>query len=65
MIHAEIERAVASANEQLSRVEQVKKFTLLPMVWEPGGDEFTPTMKLRRGPIDSKYAREIEALYAR
>ncbi|MDH6280650.1 AMP-dependent synthetase/ligase [Prescottella agglutinans] len=64
VIRAEIERAVASANERLSRVEQIKKFTLLPVVWEPGGDEFTPTMKLRRGPIDSKYAREIEALYA-
>ncbi|MDH6676662.1 long-chain acyl-CoA synthetase [Rhodococcus sp. LBL1] len=64
VIRTEIERAVASANEQLSRVEQVKKFTLLPVVWEPGGDEFTPTMKLRRGPIDSKYAHEIEALYA-
>lgn len=64
LVRAEIDRAVGSANDQLSRVEQVKKYTLLPVTWEPGGDEFTPTMKLRRGPIDSKYAREIEALYA-
>lgn len=63
-IRAEIERAVADANTHLSRVEQVKKFTLLADVWEPGGDEFTPTMKLRRGPIGSKYARQIDELYA-
>jgi long-subunit acyl-CoA synthetase (AMP-forming) len=32
--------------------------------WEPGGDELTPTMKLRRKPIAEKYAEEIGALYA-
>ncbi|MFC7448679.1 AMP-dependent synthetase/ligase [Rhodococcus daqingensis] len=64
VVRAEVDRAIAAANEKLSRVEQVKKFTLLSAIWEPGGDEFTPTMKLRRKPIDSKYAREIEELYA-
>ncbi|SEM40694.1 AMP-dependent synthetase/ligase [Rhodococcus maanshanensis] len=64
LVRAEIDRAVEAANEKLSRVEQVKKFTLLSAIWEPGGDEFTPTMKLRRKPIDTKYAREIEELYA-
>jgi long-subunit acyl-CoA synthetase (AMP-forming) len=63
-VRAEIERAVAEANEHLSRVEQIKRFAILPLDWEPGGDELTPTMKLRRRPIADKYAREIEALYA-
>jgi long-subunit acyl-CoA synthetase (AMP-forming) len=45
-------------------VEQIKKFTVLPEVWEPGGDEVTPTMKLKRKPIAAKYAEQIEALYA-
>jgi long-subunit acyl-CoA synthetase (AMP-forming) len=59
-----IQAAVDQANARLSRVEQVKKFKILPTQWEPGGDELTPTMKLKRKPIDEKYAEEIEALYA-
>jgi long-subunit acyl-CoA synthetase (AMP-forming) len=62
---AEIELGVKEANARLSRVEQIKKFTLLPDIWEPGGAEITPTMKLKRKPIAEKYAAEIEALYAR
>jgi long-subunit acyl-CoA synthetase (AMP-forming) len=30
----------------------------------PGGDEVTPTLKLKRRPIERKYEEEIEALYA-
>ena len=62
--HEAIRAAVDEANEKLSRVEQIKKFTVLPAQWEPGGDELTPTMKLKRKPIDEKYAEEIEALYS-
>ncbi|MDX6661251.1 MAG: long-chain acyl-CoA synthetase, partial [Solirubrobacteraceae bacterium] len=47
-----------------SRVEQIKRFRILEGEWEPGGDELTPTMKLKRRPIGEKYAEEIEALYA-
>ena len=32
--------------------------------WLPGGDELTPTMKLKRKPIAAKYAAQIEALYS-
>jgi long-chain acyl-CoA synthetase len=60
-----IEAAVEEANQKMARVEQIKKFTILPQPWEPGGDELTPTMKLKRKPIDEKYAEEIEALYSR
>ena len=49
----------------MARVEQIKKFKLLPTDWQPGGDELTPTMKLKRKPIDEKYGEEIEALYAK
>jgi len=61
---AAVQSAVDEANEKLSRVEQIKKFKLLPADWQPGGDELTPTMKLKRKPIDEKYGSEIEALYA-
>jgi long-chain acyl-CoA synthetase len=60
---AEVERGVGAANEQLARVEQIKKYTLLDDEWQPGGDELTPTMKLKRKPIHEKYAEEIEQLY--
>jgi long-chain acyl-CoA synthetase len=61
---AEIERAVASANERLARVEQIKRFQVLDGEWEAGGDELTPTLKLKRKPIGEKYAAQIDALYA-
>ena len=63
-VAAEIEQGVAAANERLARVEQIKRFKVLEGEWVPGGEELTPTMKLKRRPIDAKYAAEIEALYA-
>jgi len=63
-LRAHIDAAVACANERLSRVEQIKRYALLTATWDPGSDEVTPTMKLKRRPIADKYAAEIEALYA-
>jgi long-chain acyl-CoA synthetase len=63
-VREEVQRGVDEANQSLARVEQIKKFTILPTDWEPGGDELTPTMKLKRKPISQKYAEEIEALYS-
>ena len=62
-VAAEIDRAIAAANEHLSRVEQVKRHAILHTEWLPGGDELTPTMKLKRKPIAEKYDDEIEAMY--
>lgn len=60
---AAVQEAVDAANAKMSRVEQIKKFKLLGDEWLPGGDELTPTMKLKRRPINDKYEGEIEALY--
>ncbi len=60
---AAVEAAIQEANHHLSRVEQIKKLTILPGDWLPGGDELTPTMKLKRRPIAAKYAAEIDAMY--
>jgi long-chain acyl-CoA synthetase len=61
---AEVQRGVDAANGRLARVEQIKRFKVLPDEWQPGGDELTPTMKLKRKPIHEKYADVIEELYA-
>jgi long-chain acyl-CoA synthetase len=61
---AAVEAAIEEANQHLSRVEQIKKITIVPGDWLPGGDELTPTMKLKRKFVNEKYTREIEALYS-
>ena len=58
-----VQEAIDKANANLSRPEQIKRWTLLSEDWLPGGDELTPTMKLKRRPIDEKYAAEIAAMY--
>ncbi|HWU23892.1 MAG TPA: long-chain fatty acid--CoA ligase [Nocardioides sp.] len=63
-LQAAIGDAVTAANARLSRVEHIRTWTVLPTYWLPGGDELTPTMKLKRSPINEKYAREIDSLYA-
>jgi long-subunit acyl-CoA synthetase (AMP-forming) len=63
-VRAAIEQGMKEANARLARVEQIKRFAILPDVWEPGGEELTPTMKLKRKPITAKYAEHIEQLYA-
>jgi long-chain acyl-CoA synthetase len=63
-VQAAVGAAVETANGRLSRVEQIKRFAIVPVSWEPGGDEITPTMKLKRQAIAAKYADVIESLYA-
>ncbi|HVW35206.1 MAG TPA: AMP-dependent synthetase/ligase [Acidimicrobiia bacterium] len=63
-VRAEVERCVAEANQRFSQVEQIKKVALLGTEWPPDSDELTPTMKLKRRGVLSKYAEEIERLYS-
>jgi long-chain acyl-CoA synthetase len=63
-LRAAVQEGVDAANAKLARVEQIRKFTIVEGDWLPGGDELTPTMKLKRTPIDRKYAEAIEAMYA-
>jgi long-chain acyl-CoA synthetase len=63
-VQAEIAEAVEKGNARLARVEQIKRFRVLSSPWAPGGEELTPTMKLKRRPISAKYAAEIDELYA-
>ncbi|MCV3277606.1 AMP-dependent synthetase/ligase [Aeromonas hydrophila] len=57
------EARIQDLQKELARFEQVKKFTLLPSAFSMELGELTPTMKLRRKIIESKYQSEIEAMY--
>jgi long-chain acyl-CoA synthetase len=56
--------AIRRANTELNDAEQIRRFAIVPGPWLPGGDELTPTMKLKRKPIAAQHAALIEALYA-
>jgi long-subunit acyl-CoA synthetase (AMP-forming) len=60
----DVAAAVEAANQRLSRVEQIKRYSVIPGEWAPGGEELTPTLKLKRRPIERKYETHINALYA-
>lgn len=62
-VRAEVQKAVDEANEDVARVEQLKKFIILPNEWTPESDELTPTLKLKRRVIHEKYADAIDSLY--
>jgi long-subunit acyl-CoA synthetase (AMP-forming) len=63
-VRAAVQEGVDAANAKLARVEQIKRFEIVSGDWLPGGEELTPTMKLKRKPIAEKYADAIEAMYA-
>ena len=63
-VRAAIQAQIDRVNETLARVEQVKRFTVLPRPFGIDSGELTPTLKIKRKVIASKYAAEIEAMYA-
>jgi long-subunit acyl-CoA synthetase (AMP-forming) len=58
-----VQAGIDAANQRLARVEQIKRFEIVRGDWLPGGDELTPTIKLKRKPIAAKYADAIERMY--
>ena len=62
-IVAEVQRAVDAVNADLARVEQVKKFRILPRPFGIDTGELTPTLKVKRRVIAEKFGPEIEAMY--
>ncbi|MEU6428029.1 AMP-dependent synthetase/ligase [Microbispora sp. NPDC046973] len=59
----EVEAAVESANRKLARVQQVKRWRLLPAEWTAETAELTPSLKLKRRVVHARYAEVIEELY--
>ncbi|MBW2209329.1 MAG: long-chain fatty acid--CoA ligase [Deltaproteobacteria bacterium] len=60
-----IQGEMANVNETLSRVEQVKKFTILPKKLYEEDGEVTPTMKVKRKYVNEAFSDLIEAMYKR
>jgi len=60
-----IQGEVDAVNETLARVEQVKKFTILPKKLYEEDGEVTPTMKVKRKYINEAFGDLIEAMYKR
>jgi long-chain acyl-CoA synthetase len=63
-LRAAIQAHIDQINQKFARVEQVKRFEILPQDLSQAGGELTPTMKVKRNVVAEKYARQIEALYA-
>lgn len=63
-VQEEIARAIDEANQSVARVEQIKKWTIVPDEWTPESGEVTPSLKLKRRVVLDKYADRIDAMYA-
>jgi long-chain acyl-CoA synthetase len=59
----EIRKAVDDLNKRLSRVEQIKKFSLVPDEWSPESGEVTPSLKVKRGFVLKRYDEAIRQMY--
>jgi long-subunit acyl-CoA synthetase (AMP-forming) len=62
-VRAEVERSVVALNERVARVENIRKWTILPAEWTAESEELTPTLKLKRRIILQKYAPAITEMY--
>lgn len=56
-------REIEGVNGNFARVETIKRFYLIERQLTPEDEELTPTMKLKRGFVNKRYAAEIEAMY--
>jgi long-chain acyl-CoA synthetase len=63
-VRAELAAAVAETNQRFSNVEHIRRFVALGEEWLPDSDTLTPTMKLKRRGVLSRYVDAIEAMYA-
>ena len=59
-----IEKEIEVKNQELARIEQVKKFTILEDQFRQDRDEIGPTMKVKRKVVEQRYKDKIDAMYA-
>jgi long-chain acyl-CoA synthetase len=63
-MRAEVQKAVDDVNSHYGRVEQIKKFTILPEDLSQEQGTLTPTLKVKRNVVSDRFGEEIEKLYA-
>jgi long-chain acyl-CoA synthetase len=63
-MRAIIQEHLDKVNEKFARVEQVKKFEILPHDLSQETGELTPTMKVKRNVVAEKFEKDVDALYA-
>jgi len=63
-VETAVQAAVDRVNEERSRFEQIKRFTVLSREFSLEHEEMTPTLKLRRKVILEHFADEVDALYS-
>jgi long-chain acyl-CoA synthetase len=61
---AEVQRAIDAANENVSRAESIRKFTILPTELTEASGHLTPKMSIKRNVILDDYADAIESMYS-
>ena len=64
-VRAALEKAVARANEAVSRAESIRTFEVLPTDFTVANGLLTPSLKVRRAEAEKHFSAEIEALYTR
>jgi long-chain acyl-CoA synthetase len=64
LVRETIEKHIEEVNKNFARVEQIKRFHILPHDLSQEGGELTPTLKIKRPVVATKYEKEIDELYA-
>ncbi len=64
VIRNEVQQAVDELNQRLARVEQVKRFVVLPRQLSIEGGELTPTLKVKRNKVAEHFSDVIDEMYA-
>lgn len=63
-VRADLQSAIDAANQEVARVEQIKKFVVVGDTWSPDSGEITPSLKLKRNVVLDKYRGDIEEMYS-
>lgn len=56
--------AISEVNKTLNPPSRIQRFSILPADFSVETDELTPTLKLKRGVVEKKWASLIDSLYA-